>query len=264
MLGAIVGDIVGSVYEFNNIRTTEFPLFSEGSEPTDDSIMTLAVARALLDSPEEEGLAADVLVNAMQAYGRQYPWGGYGGRFGQWLYWEDPQPYNSCGNGSAMRVSPVAWVSDDLECVEELARKSAEVTHNHPEGIKGAQVTAGCILLARQGATKEEIRRYAEERHGYDLGFTLDEIRPTYAFSEICQDSVPQALVAFLEGEDFEDVIRRAISIGGDSDTIAAIAGGIAQAYYGIPDWIVDEARARMDDKLLGTLDEFCERYGIE
>ena len=144
-----------------------------------------------------------------------------------------------------------------------MAKKSAECTHNHPEGIKGAQATAGCILLARQGATNDEIRRYVEERHGYDLGFTLDEIRATYSFSEICQDSVPQALVAFLEGSDFEDVIRRAVSIGGDSDTIAAIAGGIAQARYGVPDWIVAEARMRLDDELLRTLDEFCERYAV-
>ena len=263
MLGAIVGDIVGSVYEFNNIKTREFPLFDKRSEFTDDSVMTLAVARALLDSPEGEGLSASVLVNAMQVYGHTYPWAGYGGRFAQWLRKDHPEPYYSCGNGSAMRVSPVAWASDDLARVEELARASAAVTHNHPEGIKGAQATAGCILLARQGATNDEIRRYVEERHGYDLGFTLDEIRATYSFSEICQDSVPQALVAFLEGNDFEDVIRRAVSIGGDSDTIAAIAGGIAQARYGIPDWIVTEARMRLDDELLRTLDEFCERYAV-
>ena len=162
-----------------------------------------------------------------------------------------------------MRVSPVAWVSGDAEVVERLAYTSAWVTHDHSEGIKGAQATAGCILLARKGADKREIRAFAEERHGYDLGFTLDEIRPTYEFDETCQKTVPQAFRAFLEGESFEEVMRLAVSIGGDSDTIAAIAGSIAHAYYGIPDWIVAEARARLDDELSGTLDAFCGRFGV-
>lgn len=263
MLGAIVGDIVGSVYEFDNIKTTEFALFADKSTFTDDTVMTLAVAKALLESFDGESVSQRALVDAMQEYGKLYPNAGYGRLFYGWLRSKAPEPYYSCGNGSAMRVSPVAWASDDEAIVEKLAYTSTWITHDHPEGIKGAQATAGCILLARKGSGKREIRAFAEERHGYDLGFTLDEIRPTYEHDETCQMTVPQALRAFLEGESFEEVIRLAISIGGDSDTIAAIAGSIAHAYYGIPDWIAEEASARLDDELRDTLNAFCERFHV-
>lgn len=263
MLGAIVGDVVGSVYEFDNIKTTEFPLFVERSTFTDDTVMTLAVAKALLDSFDGASVSQRELVDTMQAYGKLYPHAGYGLKFHRWLKSKAPDPYYSCGNGSAMRVSPVAWVSDDAEIVEQLAYTSAWITHDHPEGIKGAQATAGCILLARKGASKREIREFAEQRHGYNLSFTLDEIRPTYQFDETCQKTVPQALRAFLEGASFEEVIRLAVSIGGDSDTIAAIAGSIAHAYYGIPDNIAKETYARLDGELRGVLDAFCERFNM-
>lgn len=264
VLGAIVGDVVGSVYEFNNIKTTDFPLFGDKSTFTDDTVMTLAVAKALLESFDGESVSQMSLVDSMQGYGEMYPHAGYGRRFFRWLESKAPDPYYSCGNGSAMRVSPVAWASDDPAVVERLAYTSAWITHDHPEGIKGAQATAGCILLARRGADKREIRAFAEERHGYDLGFTLDEIRPTYEFDETCQRTVPQAFRAFLEGDSFEDVIRLAVSIGGDSDTIAAIAGSIAHAYYGIPDWIAEQTRARLDDRLRDTLDAFCGRFEVK
>jgi len=264
MLGAIVGDIVGSVYEFNNIKTREFPLFDKRSEFTDDSVMTLAVARALLDSPEGEGLSASVLVNAMQVYGHTYPWAGYGGRFAQWLRKDHPEPYYSCGNGSAMRVSPVAWICDTLDEVDALAAASAQVTHNHVEGIRGAQATAACILLARQGADNDAIRALVRSRYGYALDFTLDEIRPTYDFDVSCQGSVPQAIEAFLESDGFEDSIRKAISIGGDSDTIAAITASIAQGRYGVPRAIENKLRNLMTPDLLAVNDLFCATFPVK
>ena len=263
MLGAIVGDTIGSVYEWGNIKTTDFPLFSDKAFFTDDSVMTVAVAHALLDHFDGEKLSESGLVELMRSYGKTYPDAGYGGRFRRWLKTPRPKPYNSFGNGSAMRVSPVAWVSGDLALVEELAAATAEVTHNHPEGIKGAQATAACIALARRGAGNDEIRGYVEQRYGYDLGFTLDSIRPSYSFDVTCQGSVPQAIVAFLESTDFEDAVRRAISIGGDSDTIAAITGSMAQARYGIPDWIADETSQRLTPQLRSVVELFCERYGV-
>ena len=264
MLGAIVGDMVGSVYEWHNIKTTEFPLFSEDSRVTDDSVMTLAVAHALLDAFDGQSISQVELVRKMQAYGRLYPHAGYGGKFHRWLKSPYPKPYNSYGNGSAMRVSPVAWATATLEDAERLAAATAEVTHNHPEGIKGAQATAACIMLARQGAGNDDIRAYIERTYGYDLGFTLDEIRPAYSFDVSCQGSVPQAIVAFLESTDFEDAIRRAVSIGGDSDTIGAIAGSIAQARYGIPDSIAEEAARRMPGHLRSICELFCTRFNVE
>ncbi|MDO4400915.1 MAG: ADP-ribosylglycohydrolase family protein [Coriobacteriia bacterium] len=262
MLGAIIGDTIGSVYEWNNIKTKEFPLFTQRSTFTDDSVMTVAVAHACLNAASAGGeLSKPELVSLMQSYGRRYPDAGYGGRFHRWINSRHPKPYNSFGNGSAMRVSPVAWVADDLETVERLAAASAEVTHNHPEGIHGAQAVAGCILLARQGASNQAIRAYAEEVHGYDLAFTLDEIRPEYAFDVSCQGSVPQAIVALLESTSFEDAIRNAISIGGDSDTIAAIAGSIAQGRYGVPDELAEEVARRLPEHLRSTVTRFCERF---
>ncbi len=241
MYGAIIGDIVGSVYEFNNIKTKDFPLFQEKSEYTDDTIMTMAVAQAIVKTKTEsknrsidhrnlEDFKAN-LVLLMGQYARKYPYYGYGVRFSQWLAGRIVGPYYSFGNGSAMRVSPCAIYAVELQEVLMLAQASAEVTHNHPEGIKGAQATAAAIFLAKTGRSKQEIREYLEE-HFYSLNFTLEEIRPSYRFDESCQNTVPQALVAFLESESFEDAIRNAVSLGGDSDTLAAITGSVAWMYY--------------------------------
>lgn len=236
MLGAIIGDIAGSLYEFESPKTKDIELFVEGSRLTDDSIMTVAVGCACADSDlqDEKDFKLSVMWY-MRRIGRQYPRAGYGGMFYRWLISDVMPAYNSFGNGSAMRVSPVAWVADSLEQAETLAKWSAEVTHNHPEGIKGAQAVASAVYLARQGKTKEELKAYIEA-HYYALDFTLDEIRPNYSFDVSCQGSVPQAIQCFLEATDFEDAIRNAISLGGDGDTIAAMAGAIAEAYYGIPE----------------------------
>ena len=258
MLGAIFGDIVGSVYEFNNTGDLHFPLLSRYSRPTDDSIMTLAVARALMETwgqPDDAILAA--LVWEMRDFGARYPNGGYGGRFSDWLAADDPQPYGSFGNGSAMRVSPVGWLCGTMEDTLHMARLTAEVTHNHPEGIKGAQAIAAGVFLARAGQDKDAILRSLTERFHYDLTRTLDEIRPTYGFYEICQKSVPEAIRAFYEGETYEDVIRRAVALGGDSDTIACMAGALAEAYYGMPEAFQKEALARMDSFQRGVVRDF-------
>ena len=248
MLGAIFGDIVGSVYEFNNTNNYNFPLLSDRSRLTDDSLMTLAVAKALMKTwsqPDDAIRAA--LVREMRDFGRRYPNGGYGGRFRQWLVSDDPQPYGSFGNGSAMRVSPAGWLYGTMEETLHAAKLTAEVTHNHPEGIKGAQAIAAGICLARSGQDKDAIQEYITGNFGYDLTRTLDEIRPTYGFYEICQKSVPEAIRAFYEGTDYEDVIRKAVALGGDSDTIACMAGALAEAYYGMPEAFRKEALNRMD-----------------
>ena len=252
MYGAIVGDIIGSIYEWKNIKTKDFPLFDEKCCFTDDTVMTIAVAEALMNG----GTSADY-VAALKKYGNAYPRAGYGGGFRKWLGSDDAEPYMSWGNGSAMRVSPVAWWHDTLEEVEAAAQCSAAVTHNHAEGIKGAQATAAAIFLARKGHSKQAIRAHIETDYGYDLSKTLDEIRPGYTFDVSCQGSVPEAIIAFLESTSFEDAVRNAISIGGDSDTIAAIAGGIAEAAYGIPEEILETATARLDE----TLAETCRRF---
>lgn len=233
MYGAMIGDIVGSKYEFNNIKTKEFPLFSPGCDYTDDSIMTAAVAQAILRTVREGGDFSRVLVETMRDFGRRYPdpTGAYGGRFAAWLRREDPAPYGSYGNGSAMRVSPCALAAVTLEEALDLARASAAVTHDHPEGIKGAQAVAAALFLAKTGASRAEIRQYIAGRF-YPLDFTLDAIRADYRFDVSCQGSVPQAIQAFLESADFEDAIRGAVSIGGDCDTTGAMAGSIAWTYY--------------------------------
>jgi len=245
MLGAFIGDIVGSVYEWHNIKTKDFPLFRDGCTFTDDTVMTVAVADALMS-----GGTKDNFIDSMKKFGRLYPNSGYGGRFGSWLFSDDREPYNSWGNGSAMRVSPCGWFTEALEETESLAEKSATVTHNHPEGIKGAQATAAAIYLARVGTKKDKIKEYIENKYGYDLNRTLDEIRPVYRFNESCQETVPEAIIAFLQSADFEDAIRNAVSLGGDSDTLAAITGSIAEAVYGIPDWIRDKALGLLDAPL--------------
>ncbi len=258
MVGAILGDIIGSPYEFdyNNYKAKDFPLFTDRSTFTDDTVMTLAVADALLQvSPaDDDETVRAALIRSMQTVGRAYPNCGYGARFIRWMYDDDPRPYNSCGNGSGMRVSPAGWFYDDLDTVLRLAKLTADVSHDHPEGVKGAQAVAAAIFLARTGKSKAEIRAYVEGSFGYDLHRTCDEIRPAYRHMETCQKSVPEAIIAFLEGADFEDVIRTAVSIGGDSDTIAAMAGSIAEAYYGVPETLQAECRARLDDRLRGIL----------
>ena len=263
MYGAILGDIIGSPYEFDRGRKTkDFPLFSKGSYYTDDSIMTLAVADAFLQasaSDLEEDLKAR-LVERLQHFGNLYPYAGYGCRFIGWLSAKNPQPYNSYGNGSAMRVSSVGWLFDDLPTVLHMARLSAEVTHNHPEGIKGAQATAAAIFLSRTGHSKEEIKAYIESGFGYDLSRSCDDIRPTYRHVESCQETVPEAITAFLEGTDFEDVIRTAVSLGGDCDTLTCIAGSIAEAFYGVPEALKKEVHTRLPDDLLRILESFNHR----
>ena len=259
MLGAIVGDIIGSAYEFKNTKRKEFHLFTPKSKFTDDTVMTLAVARWLCGDKEHR---KETLVRHMQELGRRYPTAGYGGSFMRWLYNPEPQPYNSYGNGSAMRVSPVAFYAHSLQEALGLAKISAEVTHNHSEGIKGAQAIASSIYLARHGATKEEIKSYVEEQFHYDLSQQLDDIRPTYSYDMSCQHTVPQALLAFLEGANFEEVIRSAVSIGGDSDTIAAMAGGIAQAFYVIPKKLSSYCYALLTPELRGVLNDFEDLLG--
>ena len=274
MLGAIVGDIVGSVYEWDNIKTKDFPLFRDDCFFTDDTVMTCAVAEAIMNGGQK-----DNFIDAMKKYGRMYLDAGYGARFSNWGDGDDREPQNSFGNGSAMRVSPCAWVMDCSFCARTgawpsrraLARLSAEVTHNHPEGVKGAMATSDAIFMCRYyfggysgdyeqpindnpTECKRLIKEHIEEEYGYDLSKTLDEIRPHYRFNETCQNTVPQAIIAFLESTDFEDAIRNAISLGGDSDTLAAITGSMAEAAYGIPDWIKEKAYTYLDEPLKDVL----------
>jgi ADP-ribosylglycohydrolase len=255
MIGAIAGDIIGSVFEWNRIKTTEFPLFSENSSFTDDTVMTIAVADCILHVKS--------YAQAFKYWGRKYPYAGYGGNFSRWLFSSSSTPYNSFGNGSAMRVSPVGFAFDTIDAILEEAKRSAEVTHNHPEGIKGAQATALAIFLARQGKSKKEIIECIESHFDYNLRRTLDEIRPTYSFDVTCQGTVPEAIIAFLESDSYEDAIRKAISLGGDSDTLACITGGIAQAFYkGVSKDIAGNVRKKLTKDLLEILDEFEESYG--
>ena len=264
MFGAILGDIIGSPYEFDRgNKSKEFPLFSSESHFTDDTVMTVAVAEALMDcSPDStDDEIRQKLVDSMRKYGKLYPNAGYGNRFMVWLL-SNPKPYNSYGNGSAMRVSSVAWLYNDMETVRRMARLSADVTHNHPEGIKGAEATASAIFLARTGHSKAEIKAYIEQEFGYSLNRTCDEIRPTYFHVESCQETVPEAITAFLEGNDFEDVIRTAVSLGGDCDTLTAIAGSIAEGFYGVSDELKADCKMRLDDRLLSVVDRFEKRIG--
>lgn len=239
MFGAILGDIIGEPYEFDRGgKTKNFPLFAELPSFTDDSVMTLAVCDGILKAgldADESTIKRNIIV-AMQVWGHKYPNAGYGGRFFMWLAKESVDPYNSWGNGSAMRVSSVGWLFETLERTREVARWSAEVTHNHPEGVKGAECTAAVMWLSRNGKSKEEIKAYVEKEFGYKLNRTLAEIRPDYHHVESCQETVPEAVTAFLEGTDFEDVIRNAVSLGGDTDTLACIAGAMAEAFYGVPE----------------------------
>ena len=300
MIGAIIGDIIGSVYEFGNIKTVVFPLFSEGSEFTDDTVLTVATADCILNNKD--------YAETYKAYGRKYPDAGYGGVFHQWIFSEEWGPYNSFGNGSAMRVSPVGFAYNTLEEVlseakrsaevthnhpegikgaqataaamrvspvgfayntlEEVlseAKRSAEVTHNHPEGIKGAQATAAAIFLGRTGASKEEIKQYIEDTFGYNLHRKIEAIRPFYEFDETCQGTVPEAIIAFLESFDYESTIRLAISLGGDSDTVACIAGGIAQAFYkDIHQSIRKKLNKYLPEEFIKVIDDFNRKFEVK
>lgn len=261
MLGSIIGDIVGSIYEFHNIRRKDFPFFSAKGECTDDSILSVATADWLLHGGE----SGDYYLRYALAH--PAPMGGYGQRFLQWA-WRGQRDghaapaYRSCGNGSAMRVGPVGWGCDNEAQTLALAARSAACTHDHPEGIKGAQAVALCILLARQGRTKTEIRHKVETTFGYDLHFTCDAIRPTYDWGATCQDSVPQAIVAFLDGNDFEDCVRNAISIGGDSDTLGCMTGAIAEAFHGIPRPIYERGMGYLPQDLRTVVETFEAKYG--
>lgn len=254
MIGSIIGDIAGSIYEFNNLRSIIFPFYATASFFTDDSVMNIAVAEWLLNG----GSLAEI----MRKYGREYPNLSYGTHFQQWLSNDEAGPYNSFGNGSAMRVTPIAWFSNDLEEVLQKAKESAEVTHNHPEGIKGAQATAAAIFLARTGASKAEIKEHISKVYNYDLNRSCNEIRKIYKFNETCQGTVPEAIIAFLESWDFESAIRLAISLGGDSDTLACITGGIAEAYYKkTPFDIIEGAVKRLKPELLKVVKQFYKEY---
>ncbi len=260
MYGAILGDMIGAPYEFDRgDKTKAFPLFIDDSRFTDDTVMTIAVAEALLDDPDagdKEIKAA--LMRAMQKWGRRYPRAGYGRRFSVWLQARHPRPYGSYGNGAAMRVSAAGWLYGTLGETRRIARLTAEVTHDHPEGIKGAEAAAAAVFMARNGAAKGEIRDYIVREFGYDLSRTCDEIRPGYHHVESCQETVPEAITAFLEGTDFEDVIRTAVSLGGDCDTLTCIAGSVAEAFYGVPASLVQACRDRLPDDMIEILDRFA------
>lgn len=259
MLGAIIGDIVGSRFEWDNHRSKNFTLFTPQCFVTDDSVMTIAVGTALLTS-NTETLQPQHVVQTLQDIGRPYPKCGYGAAFREWMYTDHPQPYHSYGNGAAMRISPVAYVATSLDEVKQLSHIVTSVSHNHPEGYKGAEATAVATYLARTGISRDDIRDIIL-RDYYPINFTIDSIRPTYAFNETCQDTVPQAIQAFFESTDFEDAIRTAISVGGDSDTLAAITGSIAAAYYGVPQSIREEALPFLDPYLRSRFDQFDSQY---
>ncbi len=260
MLGAIAGDTIGSVYEFNPVTGKDFELFTPQSQFTDDSILTVSVAEAIMQG----GGGGDRFAATIKRYAQRYPnpMGGYGARFSQWAQSDSLAPYHSWGNGSAMRVSAVGFAYNTLEDVLQVAQQSAEVTHNHPEGIKGAQATASAIFLARQGRSKAQIKDFIESRFGYDLSRTLADIRPAYRFNESCQETVPESMIAFLESVDFEDAIRNTISLGGDTDTMGAITGGIAEAFYGgVPDAIARQTLQKLDTPLRKSTLAFCSQY---
>ena len=259
MLGAIIGDVVGSVYEFNNTKDYNFHMLTPRSKFTDDTVMTLGVAKWLT---EDNTHSHKFLVKCMQELGQKYPWAGYGGNFKRWLIQRDPKPYNSWGNGSGMRVSPVGFYARSLDEALELAKISAEVTHNHPGGIKGAQTIAAAVFLTRQGKSKEKLREYIEATFGYGLHRTIDEIRPGYTYDVSCMGSVPEAIIAYLDSHDFESAIRNAVSIGGDSDTIGAMAGATAQAAYEMPKALAGYCYGLLTPTLRYILDNFERKIG--
>lgn len=269
MIGAIIGDIVGSRFEHFNHKSKVFELFTPKNSFTDDTVMTLAVAKAIIETKKQDLIEKDyyqvlekLTIKYMQELGRKYPYAGYGNMFYQWIMSSNPKPYNSFGNGSAMRISPVGFLAQSLEEALKHAEVISSVTHNHPEGIKGAQAVVTCIYLAKRRYAKDDIRSEINEKY-YNINFTLDEIRSTYHFNVTCQGSVPQAIVAFLEGTSFEDTIRNAISIGGDSDTIACIAGAIAECYFGVPEDIKNKALSYLDDDLSRIYQEWLDFISV-
>ena len=257
IIGSICGDIIGSTREFNSIKTKEFDLFEYDSTFTDDTVLTLAIAKWLCEDKD----STEVLIKNLQDFGNQYPNSGYGGMFYNWISSPNPEPYGSWANGSAMRVSPCAWVADSLEQANSLAYVSASVTHNHPEGIKGAVATCDAIYLARTGSSKDKIKNHVEKEYGYELNRNVDELRDVYSFDVSCQGSVPESIICFLQAEDFEDAVRNAVSLGGDADTQAAIAGSIAAAYYEVPEEIYSKAIEYLDSNLLGVFLDFEEKF---
>lgn len=256
MIGAIIGDIAGSRFEFDNHRSKEFRFFHRRDSFTDDSVMTLALGQAILDCDGDYSGLREAAVRRMREFGRHYPNAGYGSGFFNWLFSPEPKPYNSCGNGAAMRISGVGFAARTLEECREMSLKVTDVTHNHPDGILGAEAAAVAVFMARNGASKEEMRKVFTEQY-YPIDFTLDEIRPVYPWGAVCSNTVPQAMEAFLESTDFEDAIRNAISIGGDSDTIAAITGGIAEAFYGVPADIRKTGLTYLTDDMREALERF-------
>ena len=268
MYGAILGDMIGSIYEWNSHKSKDFELLTSGSRFTDDTVMTIAVAEGFMFYLRDHGRITDedlpelrnYIIRSMKFYGRKYPHAGYGGRFTNWLKYSS-EPYNSWGNGSAMRTSSAGWMFDDIQTTRKMAELQAAVTHNHPEGIKGAEAVSSAIFMARKGCSKDEIRDYISSEFGYDLNRTCDEIRPDYEFDVSCQGSVPEAIIAFLESTDFEDAIRNAVSLGGDSDTIGAMAGSIAEAFYGVPENLRAECENRLPEMMRSTLIEFRKTF---
>lgn len=260
MLGAVIGDIAGSRFEWDNYRAKDFVFFHPDCEFTDDSVMTLAIAQAVLQVGAEPLALAQEAIRQMRKIGRHYPRCGFGGHFFHWIFGPEAVPYNSFGNGAAMRVSPVAWAAADLDTVLALSDAVTAISHDHPEGLKGARATTAAIFLARHGASQQEIREHIEA-HYYPLAFTIDEIRPHYRFNETCQDTVPQAIEAFLEADGFEDAIRIAISLGGDSDTLGAITGSIAEAAFGIPAAMREEALGYLDTRLRSIAEAWLAAY---
>ena len=262
MIGAIIGDIVGSRFEFDNYRKKDFQLFHKDCFATDDSIMTLAIADAIMECKSNFSHLGEQAVKSMRTIGQPYPDCGYGGKFAQWMYGVIDGPYNSFGNGAAMRVSACGWAADSIEEAKVLSKAVTEVTHNHPEGLKGAEAIATSVyILGRKRKHKKAVRDWISDNY-YDLDFTIDQIRPTYKFNETCQETVPQAIEAFLESTDFEDAIRIAVSLGGDSDTVAAITGSLAEAYYGVPNALRVEAETFLDERLKAILERFEAKYG--
>lgn len=260
MYGAITGDIIGSQFEFDRgNKSREFELFGKKCEYTDDTVMTVAVAEALLDAGKDadEKTVKEKLICSLKKWGKKYPYAGYGNRFKLWVLSDKSEPYGSYGNGSGMRVSPVGWLYDSMERTREVARWTAEITHNHPEGIKGAESTAAAIFMARHHAAFEEISNYIEDEFGYDLSRTLDEIRPGYHHVEDCMKTMPEAFTCFLEAGSYEECIRNVMYIGGDTDTLGAIAGAIAEAYWGIPEDLIRKAKEYLPDDIKAVVERF-------
>ena len=266
MYGAILGDIIGCPFEFDEeTKSKDFPLFERNSTYTDDTVMTVAIAEALLKAGKNASCEKieKLCRSSMQKWGKKYPDAGYGSRFSVWLRMgKNAEPYGSWGNGSAMRVSPAGWLYDTIERTRSIAKATAVVTHDHPEGIKGAEATASAIFLARNGSSKDEIKRYVEREFGYDLNRTIDEIRPGFKMYEDCMRTVPEAIIGFLEGKDFEDTVRNVVSLGGDTDTLGAIAGSIAEAFFDIPEELKTECDRRIEPGMLDTVRRFYKSVG--